>query len=112
MALQQLQAVSGIREINLIEAEDLPQQHHRLQVVSEGSGDPGGEMAAALVAAGLGLYELRRIRISLEDVFLNLTTQEKTEAEATESVSLATEAEATSATPPLTRNRSILRLMR
>ena len=94
VALRQLQAVSGIREINLIEGEDLPQQHHRLQVVSEGGRDPGGEMAAALVGAGLGLYELRRIRISLEDVFLNLTTQEKTEAGVTESASLATEADA------------------
>ena len=29
-----------------------------------------------MVGAGVGLYEMRRTRVSLEDVFLELTTQE------------------------------------
>ena len=92
VALQRLQTVSGIREINLVDREGLPQQHHRLQVLSDGNRDPGGEIAAALVAAGLGLYELRRTRISLEDVFLNLTTQEKTALDLIESTSMSSDA--------------------
>ena len=84
-ALQQLEAINGIRTVTVMDEEGLPQDHHRLQVISEGNRDPGGEMASVLVGSGLGLYELRRTRISLEDVFLNLTTQEKTEAGSMES---------------------------
>lgn len=101
-ALQQLQTVSGVRAIDVMDGDDLPPQHHRLQVVSEGSGDPGGEIAAVLVGAGLSLYELRRTRISLEDVFLNLTTQEKTEVGlAMESTLMGAEADSSDDSPPI-----------
>jgi ABC-2 type transport system ATP-binding protein len=30
-----------------------------------------------VVGMGLGLYEMRRVQVSLEDVFLELTTEEK-----------------------------------
>jgi ABC-2 type transport system ATP-binding protein len=43
-----------------------------------GDTDPGEAIAAAIVQAGFGLYELRRHQASLEDVFLNLTTEEPT----------------------------------
>jgi hypothetical protein len=33
-------------------------------------------VAAALVHGGVGLYELRRAQATLEDIFLQLTTQE------------------------------------
>ena len=48
-----------------------------LRVVSSQGTEPGREIAAALVSAGLGLYEMRRTKASLEDVFLELTTTEK-----------------------------------
>ena len=38
-----------------------------------------GELAAAIVTRGWGLLELRPVRKSLEDVFLNLTTEETPE---------------------------------
>ncbi|PSP16431.1 MAG: MFS transporter [Cyanobacteria bacterium QS_8_64_29] len=47
-----------------------------LRAVAEAGAEPGRELAAALVQAGAGLYEMRRTRASLEDVFLQLTTQE------------------------------------
>jgi hypothetical protein len=35
------------------------------------------ELAAAVVSRGWGLLELRPVRKSLEDVFINLTTEEE-----------------------------------
>ncbi|MDJ0706174.1 MAG: ABC transporter ATP-binding protein [Leptolyngbyaceae cyanobacterium MO_188.B28] len=91
LALQRLEAIDGIRTATVMEIEGLPQDRHRLQVVSDGNRDSGGEMASVLIGAGLGLYELRRTRVSLEDVFLNLTTQEKTEDSSMESTFAPTE---------------------
>jgi ABC-2 type transport system ATP-binding protein len=39
--------------------------------------DVGKELAKAIVSHDFGLYELRRNRASLEEVFLKLTTQEE-----------------------------------
>jgi ABC-2 type transport system ATP-binding protein len=36
----------------------------------------GKDLAKAIVSQDFGLYELRRNRASLEDVFLQLTTEE------------------------------------
>jgi ABC-2 type transport system ATP-binding protein len=44
----------------------------------------GREISSALVRAGLGLYEMRRVQASLEDVFLELTTEEKPVEDSTE----------------------------
>ena len=43
---------------------------------SEAGRDVRRELAAAIVSRGWGLLELRPMRMSLEDVFLKLTTQE------------------------------------
>jgi len=72
-ALHHLPEVRGVETVaNLALAEG----HYRLRIMTEGTADPGRQVAAAVVGAGLGLYEMRRIRVSLEDVFLQLTTQE------------------------------------
>ena len=47
-----------------------------LEVESEAGRDVRRELAAAIVTRGWGLLELRPMRMSLEDVFLKLTTQE------------------------------------
>ena len=47
-----------------------------LQVEAEDGREVSTELARALLAAGLPLYELRRSGASLEDVFLALTTEE------------------------------------
>ena len=43
--------------------------------------DPRGPLAAAVVTHGWGLLELRPMRMSLEDIFLSLTTDEAPAAE-------------------------------
>ena len=51
-------------------------QRHLLYIVCEPVAEPGKDIAQIIVDRGLKLYELRRIRPSLEDVFLELTTEE------------------------------------
>ncbi|MGI8504275.1 MAG: ABC transporter ATP-binding protein [Hassallia sp.] len=48
-----------------------------LRVISQPGTEPGQEIVTALVRAGFGLYEMRRVSATLEDVFLQLTTEEK-----------------------------------
>ncbi len=64
-----------------------------LEVESEAGRDVRRELAAAIVTRGWGLLELRPMRMSLEDVFLKLTTQEP-------------DAPADGGEPPVRRNRT------
>lgn len=75
---QLLQGLPGIRLVELIAELPLPDNRFQLRVVSEPGLDLGREIASTLVGAGVGLYEMRRSRASLEDVFLKLTTEEQT----------------------------------
>ena len=50
-----------------------------LEVHGEKGHDVRRDIAAAVVKRGWGLLELRQVRMSLEDVFLDLTTQEEEE---------------------------------
>jgi ABC-2 type transport system ATP-binding protein len=50
-----------------------------LEVESEAGRDMRREIAAAVVTRGWGLLELRPMRMSLEEVFLQVTTEEKPE---------------------------------
>jgi len=75
---QWLQSVPGVQAVEAIDAEMLPQNHYKIRVTAAPEADPGRDVAAAIVGAGLGLYEMKRIQVSLEDVFLELTTEEKT----------------------------------
>ncbi len=78
MAMQQLQAVAGIQSVQPVTTPDasLPANHNQLQVSLEPGTDLGAAIAQTLVNAGIELYELRRTRATLEDVFLQLTTQD------------------------------------
>mgnify|MGYP001791348617 CR=1 FL=1 len=49
---------------------------HALETLAATETDPGSASANAIIKADLGLYELSRNRVSLEDVFINLTTEE------------------------------------
>ncbi|MEB3181234.1 MAG: ABC transporter ATP-binding protein [Nostocaceae cyanobacterium] len=51
--------------------------HTWLRVVSASQTELGKDIAAMLVNAGIGLHEMRRLGATLEDVFLQLTTEEK-----------------------------------
>ncbi|MFM9156882.1 MAG: ABC transporter ATP-binding protein, partial [Dolichospermum sp.] len=57
--------------------QHLPENHTYLRVILQAGKEPGKEISSALIRAGFGLYEMRRISATLEDVFLELTTTEK-----------------------------------
>ena len=75
-AQQVLQLVPGVR---LVEIPPTPLLNNRagMRVVCQPGAEPGGDIIRTLVGMGLGVYEMRRTRASLEEVFLELTTQEK-----------------------------------
>jgi ABC-2 type transport system ATP-binding protein len=73
--LPQLKQISGVDTVE-IQAKEACQGRSLITVTSTHNDEPGREIAAAIVNQGLGLYEMKRIRPSLEDVFLQLTTTE------------------------------------
>ena len=71
-----LKAVSGVTMVAASNTADRP---GGFDVQSDTGHDVRRELAAAIVTRGWGLLELRPVRKSLEDVFLNLTTEETSE---------------------------------
>ncbi len=55
----------------------------RIRVTTKAASDIGQELSSSLIRAGIPLYEMRRIQATLEDVFLELTTEELTTEELT-----------------------------
>jgi ABC-2 type transport system ATP-binding protein len=78
VALQLLEKVPGVIAVELMPAEHLQENRHRLRLTAGPTAEPAPEIVAALVSAGLGLYQMRPVQASLEDVFLEVTTEEKT----------------------------------
>ncbi len=74
---QMLKVLPGISVVEPIPAKELPEKHSLMRVISEPGAEPGRDIAAVIVGAGMGLYEMRRTFISLEDVFLELTMEDK-----------------------------------
>ncbi|MGD1913515.1 MAG: ABC transporter ATP-binding protein [Rivularia sp. (in: cyanobacteria)] len=86
LAKQMLQNLPGV---NLVESvgggkNQLRENRVRMRVVSEAGTEPGNTIASALYQAGFGLHEMRRINATLEDVFLQLTREEKQDETQTE----------------------------
>lgn len=80
-ALSVLRSVPGVIEVTpVVREDDLSEGHLRFQVTT-GAADLGSAIAASVVCKGLELFELKRNRASLEDVFMNLTKQEETAPE-------------------------------
>lgn len=73
---QCLQAVPGVKTIEPMLTDLLPQNRLKIKVVSASETELGSELATALVSHHLKLYEMRRVQASLETVFLQLTTEE------------------------------------
>ena len=69
-----LQTLPGVVNVTLVDAVT-----GRFHVDSEKGTDIRRDVAAAIVRAGWGLLELRPMRMSLEEIFLSLTTEENTE---------------------------------
>lgn len=68
-----LQEVPGVTRATLAGSRDSAAE---IEVDSERGVDVRRELAAAIVTGGWGLLELRPMRMSLEDIFLSLTTEE------------------------------------
>ncbi len=83
LAKQVLQNVPGVSLVESIPTalmhSHIPVQENLayLRVISQPGQEPGQEITIALVRAGFGLHEMRRVSATLEDVFLQLTTEEK-----------------------------------
>ncbi|NEP15562.1 MAG: ABC transporter ATP-binding protein [Leptolyngbya sp. SIO4C1] len=100
-AQQVLELVIGVDSITPIARTKEQPGHPRFQIIAGAGEDPGAAIAATVVQAGLGLYELTRNRVSLEDVFINLTMQDSDEV--SEAAPTAGEAElAPEAEPEIT----------
>ncbi len=71
-----LQSVPGV---NLVEPRDAADSRVTLEVHAEKGHDVRAEIARAIVESGWGLYELKTSGMSLEDIFLKLTTRDLSE---------------------------------
>ena len=72
-------ALRGVAGITRIAPADTVEGHAAFEIDSEPGRDVRRELARAVVTGGFGLLELRPMRMSLEEVFLHLTTEERPE---------------------------------
>jgi ABC-2 type transport system ATP-binding protein len=72
-------ALSAIQGVTNVSVADRHERRVGFEIESEPHRDVRRDVARAVVNAGWGLLELRPMRMSLEDVFLQLTTEEKPE---------------------------------
>jgi ABC-2 type transport system ATP-binding protein len=72
-----LQVVPGVCMVEVVENPELPTNRSLVRIVSASDAEPGRDIAAVTIGAGMGIYEMRRIRATLEDVFLELTMREE-----------------------------------
>ncbi|ABA23829.1 ABC transporter-like protein [Trichormus variabilis ATCC 29413] len=78
LAKQVLQKVPGVSLVESIPGHHLPRENRAyLRVLSQPGSDAGKDIATSLISSGFGLHEMRRVSATLEDVFLQLTTEEK-----------------------------------
>jgi ABC-2 type transport system ATP-binding protein len=68
-----LQGITGVVRVNVADRKD---DTGIFEVDTEKGADVRRELATTIVRGGWGLLELRPVRVSLEDIFLSLTTTE------------------------------------
>lgn len=68
--------IPHLNTVTIADSKPLQADRLRLLITSEGSQEIGCDISTALVSNGLPPYEMRRIQASLEDVFLELTTED------------------------------------
>ena len=76
LLLPAVENLPGVRSVELIPNQQFLANRYRLRALCEPTIEPGREIAAAIIASGFGLCEMRRNRATLEDVFLRLTAAE------------------------------------
>lgn len=74
--LSKLRSTPGVINVSELEAQN---GQHRFQIEGELHKDIRSELARAVVQSGWGLLELQSASMSLEDIFLKLTTAEEVE---------------------------------
>jgi ABC-2 type transport system ATP-binding protein len=74
--LSKLKSTPGVINVRELEAQN---GRHRFQIEGELHKDIRGDLARVVVQSGWGLLELQSARMSLEDIFLKLTTAEEVE---------------------------------
>ncbi len=77
---EKLITIPGVATVSLDPEQPQAQGVCELRVDSEPGTDVRKEVAAAIVNGNWGLLELRPISLTLEDIFLELTTEEEVEA--------------------------------
>ncbi|MBP0016372.1 MAG: ABC transporter ATP-binding protein [Cyanobacteria bacterium SBLK] len=71
-----LKAISGVKSVEIKPFSERPNRS-LLRISMDRNTELGRDLASAIVKNGLGLYEMRRTQPTLEDVFLELTTEEE-----------------------------------
>ena len=71
-----LKAMPGVIDVHTVGSND---GRHRFQIEGELRKDIRSDLARTVVQSGWGLYELQSASMSLEDIFLKLTTAEERE---------------------------------
>ncbi|MEL6495667.1 MAG: ABC transporter ATP-binding protein [Cyanobacteria bacterium J06623_7] len=70
--------IEGVVQVTLAESPpSKAPERYLLKITCAQNSEPGRDIAAAIVGQDLALYEMRRTRPTLEDVFLELTMEEK-----------------------------------
>ena len=82
LAKQMLQNIPGVNLVESIpmlarEGQQIEPNRARIREVSHPGDEPGNLIANSLLQGGFALHEMRRINATLEDVFLQLTREEK-----------------------------------
>lgn len=77
LAKQVLQNIAGVSLVESVLVNYPKDNRAYLRVLSEPGSEPGKDIATTLVRAGFSLHEMKRVSATLEDVFLQLTTEEK-----------------------------------
>lgn len=73
-AKNQLQQLLNVRKVEV--SKSVTENRAILKVIAVPGTEPGRYIVQVLVNMGIGVYEMQRTRPSLEDVFLELTTEE------------------------------------
>ncbi|UKO99661.1 ABC transporter ATP-binding protein [Nostoc sp. UHCC 0870] len=77
LAKQVLQNIAGVNLVESVPVNDPRENRSYLRVLSQAGSEPGKDIATTLVSSGFSLHEMRRVSATLEDVFLQLTREEK-----------------------------------
>jgi ABC-2 type transport system ATP-binding protein len=78
--VSKLKAMPGVVDVRKVGDVD---GRHKLQIESQLQKDVRSDLARTIVQNGWGLYELQSATMSLEDIFLKLTTAEEAEKQGT-----------------------------